>query len=255
MRNSADERDFSLAMRFMDALIHTMKPSMIVALDVPDTAGIATVLGKMPAEVQWFKVGLELFCAGGPDTLSPLLAARKSIFLDLKLHDIPRTVERAVQSASRHGAMLLTVHASGGRAMLEAAADAARSAGAKRPRIVAVTALTSLDESDFADLGINRSPSDQVLRLAELAVSCGIDGLVCSPQEVARLRSALGKEPLLVTPGIRMPGAAAGDQKRTGTPREAVRDGATHLVVGRPILEAPDPSAAARAILQEIENA
>jgi orotidine-5'-phosphate decarboxylase len=225
---------------------------MIVALDVPDTAAISAIVLKMPKEVEWFKVGLELFCANGPDTLAPLQAARKSIFLDLKLHDIPRTVARAVHSASRHSARLLTVHASGGREMLRAAVDAARNSSDDGPQIIAVTALTSLDASDFADLGIGRSPSDQVLRLAELAVSCGVAGLVCSPQEVARLRKALGCGPLLVTPGIRMPGDGAGDQKRTGTPGQAVRDGSTHLVVGRPILDAADPAAAARAILREM---
>lgn len=244
--------DFSFAFQPHGVSIPAMKASMIVALDVPNPSEIPGVLHKLPAEVEWFKVGLELFCAGGPDALSPLHAARKSIFLDLKLHDIPRTVERAVLSAAGHGVQLLTVHASGGRAMLRAAADSAGACGVNRPRILAVTTLTSLDESDFAELGIGRSPSDQVLGLAELAVACGIDGLVCSPQEVARLRQALGPAPLLVTPGIRMPSDAAGDQKRTGTPAQAVRDGATHLVVGRPILEAADPAAAARAILREM---
>ena len=138
--------------------------------------------------------------------------------------------------------------------MLKAAAAAA-TAAQSRPRLLAVTVLTSLDAGDFTDMGIGRAPSDQVLRLAELAVNAGIDGLVCSPQEVARLRQALGPTPLLVTPGIRMPGDDAGDQKRTGTPRQAAIDGASHIVVGRPILEAKDPAAAARRILAELSAA
>ncbi|MCX6996320.1 MAG: orotidine-5'-phosphate decarboxylase [Kiritimatiellaeota bacterium] len=229
-----------------------MKAQLIVALDVPDKAEAVAVLDRLPAEVALFKIGLELFCAEGPGVLEPFLARRKSIFLDLKLHDIPRTVERAVQAAARHGVFMLTVHASGGAAMLRAAADAARALGPQAPKIVAVTVLTSLDQSDLTAQGIPRTPGDQVLALARLALAAGVDGLVCSAQEVAALRQTFGPQPLLVTPGIRLPTDDVGDQKRVATPAAACRAGASYLVVGRPILESADPAAAARRILQEI---
>lgn len=232
-----------------------MKTDLIVALDLPNPREIAPALARLPHTIDWFKIGLELFCAGGPDTLAPLREAGRSIFLDLKLHDIPRTVERAVKSAARHGARLLTVHAGGGRAMLRAAADAAAACGSERPRLLAVTLLTSLDEGDLRELGIGGGLSDQVLRLADLAMACGIDGLVCSPLEAARLRQRLGPAPLLVTPGIRMAEDESGDQKRVGTPSQAARDGATHIVVGRPILEASDPAAATARILADLRRA
>lgn len=231
------------------------QPEIIVALDVPTSRAIAPVLARLPAELSWYKVGLELFCAEGPAALAPLRDRNCNIFLDLKLHDIPRTVERAVKSAARHGVKLLTVHACGGRPMLEAAAQAARDAGPDRPRLLAVTVLTSMDANDLADVGVTRPVSDQVRALAELALSAGIDGLVCSPQEVGELRRRLGPDALLVTPGIRLPGGERGDQKRVATPGAAAHDGATHLVIGRPILEAADPAAAVRAIKADLAGA
>ena len=231
-----------------------MQTELIVALDVPNTAEIGRIVDVLPVDIRWFKVGLELFCAAGPAALKPLIERERLVFLDLKLHDIPRTIERAVRSAAQHGADLITVHASGGRAMLEAAATAARSCSTGRPRILAVTVLTSLDSTDFSDLGIAREPSEHVLRLGELAAACGIDGLVCSPLEVARMRAAIGPEMLLVTPGIRFPESEPGDQKRVGSPYQAARDGATHIVVGRPILEAQDPHAAARRMQEELRR-
>ena len=232
-----------------------MNPEIIVALDVPASKDIAPILERLPAELNWYKVGLELFCADGPAALAPLRERGCNIFLDLKLHDIPRTVERAVRSAAQHGVHLITLHACGGRAMLEAGAKAAKDFGPNRPRLLAVTVLTSMDARDLSDVGVQRSPSDQVKALAELAISAGIDGLVCSPQEVGELRKRLGPNPLLVTPGIRLPGDAMGDQKRVATPGSAARDGATHLVIGRPILEATDPAAAVRAIRDDIASA
>jgi orotidine-5'-phosphate decarboxylase len=231
------------------------RPEIIVALDVPSSTEMKPVLARLPAELNWFKVGLEVFCAEGPGVLAPLRERGCHVFLDLKLHDIPRTVERAVRSASRHGVSLLTVHACGGRPMLEAAAKAAKDAGPDRPRLLAVTVLTSMDQRDLSDVGVTRPVSDQVKALADLAISAGIDGLVCSPQEVGELRKRLGPGALLVTPGIRLPGGELGDQKRVATPGSAARDGATHLVIGRPILEAPDPGAAVRAIRDDIANA
>jgi orotidine-5'-phosphate decarboxylase len=179
---------------------------------------------------------------------------RADIFLDLKLHDIPATVDAAVGAAASLGARYLTVHASGGATMLEAAVRRAER-DAPEMIVLAVTVLTSLDREDLAALGISREPGAQALELARLAQKAGAHGLVCSPAEVRTLRDALGPDVVLVTPGIRPAGAAVGDQKRTGTPAEAIRDGASLLVVGRPIRDAADPAAAARAIVQEIESA
>jgi orotidine-5'-phosphate decarboxylase len=230
-----------------------MKPALIVALDVPTLNEMEETLNRLPDCIEWYKVGLELFCAEGPAILAPLKKRNKKIFLDLKLHDIPRTVANAVKTAASHGVNLMTVHAIGGRAMLEAAAEAAREC-ANPPKLVAVTTLTSLSQEDFSDLGIIRSVSDQALALGDLAVSSGIDGLVTSAHEAGALREKF-PQALLVTPGIRMPDGDIGDQKRVATPAFAVQQGATHLVVGRPILHAKDPAAAAEAIFADIKSA
>ena len=217
---------------------------------MPDSASMRSLLERLPDRLEWYKFGLELFCAEGPAALEPLHEMHKKIFLDLKLHDIPRTVANAVRSASQHGIDMLTLHASGGAAMLAAAAVAAAEFGTDRPKLLAVTVLTSLDSADLASQGINRSTSEQVAALARMAIEAGVDGLVCSAKEVGALRKELGPEPLLVTPGIRMPSGTADDQKRVATPADAVRDGASHLVVGRPITKAADPAAS----LSEIED-
>jgi len=230
-----------------------MKPALIVALDVPTIKEMEEVLTRLPDSIEWYKVGLELFCAGGPAILEPLKQRNKKIFLDLKLHDIPRTVANAVKTAASHGVNLMTVHAIGGRAMLEAAAEAARECS-NPPKLVAVTTLTSLSQEDFTDLGIARSVSAQALALGELAISSGIDGMVTSAHEAAALRKEF-PQALLVTPGIRMPGGDVADQKRVATPAFAVQQGSTHLVVGRPILQAENPSAAVAAIFADIKNA
>ncbi|MCU0857454.1 MAG: orotidine-5'-phosphate decarboxylase [Pontiellaceae bacterium] len=230
-----------------------MKPALIVALDVPSVNEMEAVLNRLPDSIEWYKIGLELFCAEGPAILNPLKKRNKKIFLDLKLHDIPRTVANAVKTAASHGVQLMTVHAIGGRAMLEAAAEAAREC-ANPPKLVAVTTLTSLSQEDFIDLGIGRSLSDQALSLGELAVSSGIDGLVTSAHEAGALRKKFPGA-LLVTPGIRMPEGDIGDQKRVATPAFAVQQGATHLVVGRPILQAADPASATAAIFSDMKNA
>lgn len=227
-------------------------PEIIVALDVPAASRIPEIVAVMPDPIRWYKVGLELFCREGPAALTHLQSRNARIFLDLKLHDIPRTVAHAVTACAALGIDLLTLHASGGRAMLQAAAEAAASCGEQRPRLLAVTVLTSLDATDLIDLGVTRPLSDQALALAHLAIESGIDGLVCSPHEAAPLRTELGPAPLLVTPGIRLPGGDAGDQKRIATPAYAARQGATHLVVGRAILDAPDPRAAAEALLADL---
>jgi len=230
-----------------------MNPALIVALDVPTLKEMEDALNRLPETIEWYKVGLELFCAEGPAVLEPLKKRNKKIFLDLKLHDIPQTVANAVKTAASHGVNLLTVHAIGGRAMLEAAAKAARECD-NPPKIVAVTTLTSLSQDDFLDLGIERTISEQALALGELAISSGIDGMVTSAHEAGALRKRFPAA-LLVTPGIRMPDGDVGDQKRVATPAFAVQQGSTHLVVGRPIMQANDPSAVAAAILADIKNA
>jgi orotidine-5'-phosphate decarboxylase len=228
------------------------KAELIVALDVPHTAAMEKKLEQMPGFIEWYKVGLELFCAEGPSVLSPLKERRRKIFLDLKLHDIPRTVGNAVKTAAGHGVNLMTVHALGGRAMLEEAARAAAEC-AEPPKLVAVTTLTSLGQEDFTDLGIARSVADQAVELGRLAIASGIDGLVTSAHEAHALRQAFPKA-LLVTPGIRMPDGETGDQKRVATPSFAAGQGATHLVVGRPIVQAADPVVAAKAMLDDMER-
>lgn len=227
---------------------------VIVALDVARSDELPAVLDRLPEEIRWFKLGLELFCAEGPAALAPLKERGKRIFLDLKLHDIPRTVERAVCAAAQHGVDLLTIHAGGGRAMMQAAADRAKSLGEHAPKLIAVTTLTSLNEIDFKDLGIGRTLPEQAVALAELAMQAGIDGLVTSVHEVRALRERIGDTPLIVTPGIRLPSDDAGDQKRVATPGMAVQAGSNYLVVGRTILGAKDPAVAAQAVLADMQN-
>ena len=228
------------------------KAELIVALDVPDAEAMEAKLQEMPDFIEWYKVGLELFCAEGPAVLEPLKKRNKKIFLDLKLHDIPQTVSNAVKTAAKHGVNLMTVHAIGGRAMLEAAANAAAACD-NPPKIVAVTTLTSLSQDDFNDLGINRTVSEQAVALGRLAISSGIDGMVSSAHEAKALREAF-PDAILVTPGIRMPDGDIGDQKRVASPSFAVEQGATHLVIGRPIMQAADPVAAATAMLNDMDK-
>ena len=228
---------------------------LIVALDVSSIAEVEQTVDRLGDSVTFYKIGLELFSAEGPEVIRAVKRRGKKVFLDLKLHDIPRTVERAVKSGAALGVDLMTIHASGGRNMIRAAKDAALSCGALAPKILAVTVLTSLDQPDLDDLGVGRGMRAQVEALGLLACVNGADGIVCSPQEATAMRAALGPDALLVTPGVRPAGAAIGDQKRVATPGQAVRDGATHLVVGRPILEADDPCAAARMIAAEMADA
>ena len=225
---------------------------LIVALDVATTAEAEAVVTRLDSTVSFYKIGLELFSAEGPDIVRAITAHGKRVFLDLKLHDIPHTVERAVKNIAALGVDLITVHASGGRDMIQAAVAAAHLT-TPAPRILAVTALTSLDQSDLTDLGVARPLGEHVAAIGIFAVKDGgADGIVCSPQEVAAMRVALGADALLVTPGVRPEGTARGDQKRVATPAAAVRSGATHLVVGRPILESTDPRATAQAIQAEM---
>jgi orotidine-5'-phosphate decarboxylase len=229
--------------------------SIIVALDVPKSSDIPQIVESLPEEIDFYKVGLEIFTAEGPKCLEYLNENKKRIFLDLKLHDIPRTVANAVTSAAQHNVGLLTVHACGGRAMLKAAAEAAAKFGDKAPKLLAITTLTSLDQSDLEDLGIHRSVAEHTAAMGKLAIDCGIDGLVCSALEVGEFRRTLGSKPILVTPGIRPSGASVGDQKRVATPSSAIKDGASYLVIGRPIVQAENPFEAATAILKEVNAA
>ncbi len=223
---------------------------LIVALDFPDATAALACADQLAASVSWFKVGLELYLASGDSVVRELKKRGHSVFLDLKLHDIPNTTASAIRSLARLEPDLLTIHAAGGRAMLQAAAEAARSL-AKPPRLIAVTVLTSLDTAALAETGVPAAPMEQALRLARLAAECGIDGMVCSPAEAAALHSALPKA-LLVTPGIRPAGSEAGDQKRIATPQFALAAGAGMLVIGRPITGAADPMTAAQAILSDM---
>ncbi|MCU0945512.1 MAG: orotidine-5'-phosphate decarboxylase [Rubritepida sp.] len=224
---------------------------LILALDLPDRAAALAMAARVGGAAAVLKLGLELFTAEGPPALAAL-AARAPVFLDLKLHDIPNTVAGAVRSLLPQRPAMLTLHAGGGAAMIAAARAAAEAAGTGRPLLLAVTVLTSMDGAALAATGVPEAPRAQVLRLARLAMEAGADGLVCSPQEVAPIRDALGEGPCLVVPGIRPAGSAAGDQARTATPGQAVADGADWIVVGRPITAAADPAAAARAIIAEL---
>ena len=226
------------------------KDRLAVALDHPDAYQAMKLVDSLGQTCQWFKVGMELYYAAGNDIIRQLRDRGFDVFLDLKLHDIPNTVAGAVRSATKAGASLLTIHASGGSAMMTAAAEAAKAPGS--PRLLAVTVLTSMDDAQLAATGITASPADQVLKLAKLARQSGIDGFVCSAEEVAAVRAATGPQTLLVIPGIRPAGAAIDDQKRIATPSQAIAQGASMLVVGRPITQAKDPAAAAEDILNEI---
>jgi orotidine-5'-phosphate decarboxylase len=223
---------------------------LIVALDFPGTEQALSLVDRLEGTCQWFKVGLELYLAAGNQIVRALKERGFSVFLDLKLHDIPNTVAGAVRSVTPLGADLLTVHALGGPEMLKAAAEAAASSPGA-PQLLAVTVLTSMDRTQLAAMGISETPADSALRLARMANGCGIGGFVCSPEEAAGMRAALPGA-VLVTPGIRPAGASLGDQKRVATPAAAIAAGATYLVVGRPITQAHDPQQAVCHILDEI---
>lgn len=224
---------------------------LIVALDVLGAQAAKELVSRLENTCRWFKVGLELFIAAGPGVVEMLTSRGYSVFLDLKLHDIPNTVAGAVRASASLGARMMTVHAAGGQAML-AAARSALSEITNPPELLAVTVLTSIDAQQLRSTGINRSPEDQVTVLAKMGIEAGLRGFVCSPQEVAALRALTGPEGVLVIPGIRPANASVGDQKRTATPAEALRQGASFLVVGRPITQASDPATAADAILHEM---
>ena len=225
---------------------------LIVALDVPKADAARALVDRLAGRVGMFKVGSQAFTSAGPALVREIVARGEKVFLDLKFHDIPNTVAGAVASASRLGVSLVDVHGLGGRAMVEAAVGALP---AMATRLLAITILTSHDEDTLDEIGVNGTMLDSVRRLALLAKEAGADGVVASPHEVALIREACGSDFLIVTPGIRPAGAARGDQSRAATPGAALAAGADYLVVGRPITEAPDPAAAADAIVREMEGA
>lgn len=233
-----------------------MKNPIIAALDVPSAEPALKLAEQIAPAVGAFKIGKELFVAAGPDIVKRIRATGASVFLDLKFHDIPNTVARAVASATRLDVQMLTIHTSGGGEMMRAAEksaqDTARSLGRPAPLVLGVTVLTSMDSNSLSEIGCEANVGQQVARLAALAVKSGLRGLVCSPLEIAELRRLLPAEIQLVTPGIRTGAEKADDQKRTLTPREAIQAGASWLVVGRPIYAAENPRAAAEKILESL---
>ncbi|QIK79074.1 orotidine-5'-phosphate decarboxylase [Sphingomonas piscis] len=220
---------------------------IFVAIDTADHGQAMAIAEAVKRSAGGLKLGLEFFCAHGPAGVATMTALGLPIFLDLKLHDIPNTVAKAVAALAPIAPAVLTVHAAGGRTMLEAAKRAA----AANTKIVAVTVLTSLDEGDLADAGVTGSPAEQVRRLADLARASGVDGIVCSGAEVAAARAAW-PDGYFVVPGVRPEGSGASDQKRVVTPARALEDGASMLVIGRPITDAPNPAEAARTIADSL---
>jgi orotidine-5'-phosphate decarboxylase len=237
-----------------DDPIERARQRLIVALDVPDAVSAMRLVAELEGTCSWFKVGLELFVAAGPAVLEPIVGRGHNVFLDLKLHDIPNTVAGAVKSAAGLGVRMLTLHAGGGAAML-AAAKSVLAGVSDAPELLAVTVLTSMDAGQLHGVGVDRTPVAQVELLTKMGLEAGIRGFVCSPQEVAAVRALTGPGGVLVIPGIRPAGAAIGDQKRVAGPAEALRLGASYLVVGRPITQAAKPAEAAAAILEEMAEA
>jgi len=228
-----------------------MRERLIVALDVSSASAAQALVQQIGDAAGIYKVGLQLFTAEGPSFVRDLVRSGKRVFLDLKLHDIPNTVSHAVKSAVDLGVHMLTVHASGGAAMLRAATEAA---GGKL-NVLAVTVLTSLSDEDLEETGIAGRVTDQALRMAALAQNAGCQGIISSPREALLIRKSLGEGFAIVTPGIRPAGAESNDQQRIATPAQAIVNGASHIVVGRPITHAADPAEAARAIISEMEQA
>ena len=230
-----------------------MPCDLILALDAPSPRDVTPALRQLQGTVRWAKIGLEMFTATGPDCVREIAGLGFNVFLDLKLHDIPHTVAKAVASVSKLPIRMLTLHTNGGREMMQWAVRAQQD-HAPELLLLGVTVLTSMSATGLAETGVPDSPETQVVRLGRLAADAGLRGLVCSPLEIAPLRRVLPPEVALVTPGIRPRDAQADDQTRVMTPAEAARAGANFLVVGRPIFKAPDPVNAARALLAELDG-
>lgn len=232
--------------------VRIMPCDLILVLDAPSPREIAPTLKRLSGTVQWVKVGLEMFTACGPDCVREVADLGFNVFLDLKLHDIPNTVAKAVESAAKLPIRMLTLHTGGGSEMM-AWAVKAQQQSSPNLMLLGVTVLTSMSADQLNAVGVAASPAEQVVRLGKLAVASGIRGLVCSPLEIAPLRAALPTDVALITPGIRPRDAKADDQTRVMTPAEAARAGSTYIVVGRPIFKSPDPVTAASAILAELK--
>lgn len=226
---------------------------VIVALDFPDAASALGFAVRLDPSLCRLKVGFELFVAAGPALVEKLVSLGFEVFLDLKFHDIPNTVAAACKAAAGLGVWMLNLHAAGGATMMHAAREALEKVGGRRPLLIAVTVLTSMDDGDLGQVGVSDGAREQVLRLARLTHECALDGVVCSAAEAPDLRVALPNDFVLVTPGIRPADADAGDQKRVVTPSEALRIGADYLVIGRPITRAEDPLSRLRAIVSNLE--
>jgi orotidine-5'-phosphate decarboxylase len=230
-----------------------MKEKILIALDVSSRKEALALVEMLHPMTGMFKVGMQLYTAEGPQLVRDIISAGGKVFLDLKFHDIPNTVTHAVLEAAKLGVSMMTVHTSGGRAMMQAVSeDLHEKLGKNRPIVVGVTVLTSIDEGALRETGVVSTMDDQVLRLAKLAEDSGLDGVVCSPREIQMIRKTVGAGFKIVTPGVRMPGQALDDQQRTATPREAIANGADYIVVGRPVTKAPHPRAALESLLQSL---
>jgi len=234
-------------------MTQTQNCQLILALDLETRAAAFAMLDRIGQSLNWVKIGLQLFTAYGPDFVRAVADRGYHVFLDLKLHDIPNTVAKSVQSIAQLPVELLTLHASGGAEMLEWA-NQARADHAPGLNLLAVTVLTSMNAAQLHALNIKTSPEEQVLHLAGLSLGAGVQGLVCSPLELPPLRQKYGPAPIIVTPGIRPAGSAVHEQKRIMTPRAAAAAGSSYIVVGRPILQAPSPAQAAQAIQAELSG-
>ena len=228
---------------------------VVVALDFENKAQALNLVSQLDPQLCRLKVGKEMFTHFGPELVKELQQRRFDVFLDLKFHDIPNTVAKAVKAAADLGVWMVNVHASGGSKMMSAARESLVTYGTEKPHLIAVTVLTSMEQSDLAELGISLTPAQQVLKLAALTQQAGLDGVVCSAQEATLLKQQFGKDFMLVTPGIRPAASSQDDQKRVMTPSEALAVGVDYMVIGRPITKAADPLAALNAIVREIANA
>ncbi len=230
-----------------------MKEKILIALDVSSRKEALALVEALHPLTGMFKVGMQLYTAEGPSLVRDIVKTGGKVFLDLKFHDIPNTVMHAVLEAAKLGVSMMTIHTSGGRAMMQAVSESLREQlGDNKPIVVGVTVLTSIDEGALREVGVHTAMEEHVLRLAKLADDSGIDGVVCSPREIQMIRGAVGSNFKIVTPGVRMAGQSLDDQQRTATPREAIASGADYIVVGRPITKAPHPRTALESLLQSL---
>ncbi len=230
----------------------SMGPRIVVAMDFDNADQCLAMAKRLSPSDCRLKVGKELFTACGPKIVEQLMSLGFSVFLDLKFHDIPNTTSKAVKAAADLGVWMVNVHASGGERMLNAARNGLEQSGKYKPLLIAVTVLTSMEAVDLQGVGIDRTPEEQVMKLARLTHNCGLDGIVCSAQEAQMMRNQFGRDFCLVTPGIRLESSPADDQRRTLTPAAAITAGSSYLVIGRPITQSPDPILTCKTIIQSL---